>query len=180
MTRSDAARNRQALLVAAEEVFTEHGPEAPLNLVTARSGLGRGTLYGHFPNRIVQVAASYGARLDRYRDHASAHAQDPGVLFEIIEMLAWDQYSIPGMFRIIPANTQTSAEAAALWERTEEVFAEPLELPRRAGAVRPDTEVSDILLVLAMLYGVAHSPSVEKQGRAAVERSLALVRQMLT
>jgi len=39
MTRSDAARNRQALLVAAEEVFTEHGPEAPLNLVTARSGL---------------------------------------------------------------------------------------------------------------------------------------------
>ncbi|WP_052450690.1 TetR/AcrR family transcriptional regulator [Actinomyces polynesiensis] len=180
MTRSDAARNRQTLVDAAEAVFTEHGPDAPLALVTARSGLGRGTLYRHFPNRIALVSAIYGARLDRYLAHTRAHAEDPEVLLDVIAMIAWDQYSIPGMFRIIHANAQASDQAARLWERTEAVFSEPLEISRDAGVVREDLTVNDVLLVLAMLYGVAQSPSTEKFGRAAVERTLVHLRRMLT
>lgn len=180
MTRSDAARNRQTILDAAEAVFTEHGPDAPLALVTARSGLGRGTLYRHFPSRISLISAIYGARLDRYLAHTRTHAGDPRVLLDVIEMMAWDQHTIPGMFRIIHANAQASEQAAQLWERTESVFAEPLEISRRAGVVRADLSVNDILLVLAMLYGVAQSPSVEKFGRPAMERTLAHVGRMLT
>lgn len=180
MTRSDAARNRQALLDAAEAVFREHGPEAPLALVVARSGLGRGTLHRHFPGRISLVAAIYAARLDRYLAHTRAHAGDPEVLLEVIGMIGWDQFAIPGMFRIIHANSQVSEQAAHLWERTREVFAEPLEISRAAGVVRADLTVEDVLLVLAMLHGVAQSPSREVQGRAAMSRALENVRHMLS
>nr|WP_244305560.1 helix-turn-helix domain-containing protein [Kitasatospora cheerisanensis] len=47
--RSDAQRNRLAVLAAAEEVFAASGPGASLNEVARRAGVGPGTLYRHFP-----------------------------------------------------------------------------------------------------------------------------------
>ena len=48
--RSDALRNRAALLDAAAEVLAEE-PQASLAEVAARAGLGRATLYRHFDSR---------------------------------------------------------------------------------------------------------------------------------
>lgn len=48
--RADVTRNRGAILAAAAEVLAEH-PAASLAEVATRAGLGRATLYRHFPNR---------------------------------------------------------------------------------------------------------------------------------
>jgi AcrR family transcriptional regulator len=50
-TRKDAARNYDALLSAAREVFAEHGAEASLEDIARRAGVGIGTLYRNFPTR---------------------------------------------------------------------------------------------------------------------------------
>jgi AcrR family transcriptional regulator len=49
--RSDSARNRQALVAAAREVFAEHGFGATLDDIARHAGLGTGTAYRHFPNK---------------------------------------------------------------------------------------------------------------------------------
>ncbi|MEV1080277.1 helix-turn-helix domain-containing protein [Streptomyces sp. NPDC050211] len=49
--RKDAARNYDALLVAAREAFAEHGAEASLEDIARRAGVGIGTLYRNFPTR---------------------------------------------------------------------------------------------------------------------------------
>ncbi|MER6984663.1 helix-turn-helix domain-containing protein [Streptomyces carpinensis] len=49
--RKDAARNYDALLAAAREVFAEHGAEASLEDIARRAGVGIGTLYRNFPTR---------------------------------------------------------------------------------------------------------------------------------
>jgi len=49
--RKDAARNYDALLVAAREAFAESGAEAPLEDIARRAGVGIGTLYRNFPTR---------------------------------------------------------------------------------------------------------------------------------
>jgi hypothetical protein len=49
--RADAARNREAVLTAAREVFAEHGLGAPLEEIARRAGVGIGTLYRRFPRR---------------------------------------------------------------------------------------------------------------------------------
>ena len=51
LPRDDAATRRRRLLDAADEVFSEQGVNAPLELVIERAGLGRATLYRHFPDR---------------------------------------------------------------------------------------------------------------------------------
>ena len=49
--RKDAARNYDALLVAAREAFAENGAEASLEDIARRAGVGIGTLYRNFPTR---------------------------------------------------------------------------------------------------------------------------------
>jgi AcrR family transcriptional regulator len=49
--RRDAQRNRQLLLAAATEVFSEQGLDASLDEIARRAGVGNATLYRRFPTR---------------------------------------------------------------------------------------------------------------------------------
>ena len=49
--RADARRNYDALLAAADELFTTHGPDVALDEIARRAGVGNATLYRHFPDR---------------------------------------------------------------------------------------------------------------------------------
>src|ERR1700712_4605958 len=55
--RADAARNRAALLVAAEAEFAEHGPGASVADIARRAGIGKGTVFRHFPTKDDLLAA---------------------------------------------------------------------------------------------------------------------------
>jgi len=57
--RADAKRNREQLLAAAREAFTERGSSASLEDIARRAGVGVGTLYRHFPTRQDLVEAVY-------------------------------------------------------------------------------------------------------------------------
>ncbi|MBX9651130.1 MAG: TetR/AcrR family transcriptional regulator [Xanthobacteraceae bacterium] len=57
--RSDMVRNRERLLDAAKFVFSAGGPDASLEAVARRAGLGIGTLYRHFPTREALFEAVY-------------------------------------------------------------------------------------------------------------------------
>ncbi|MFJ8275505.1 TetR/AcrR family transcriptional regulator [Streptomyces sp. NPDC094154] len=54
--RTDAARNRNRILDAAQEMFVEQGPQAPLDEITRRAGVGNATLYRHFSGRDALLA----------------------------------------------------------------------------------------------------------------------------
>jgi AcrR family transcriptional regulator len=49
--RADARRNYDALLAAADELFTTNGPDVALDEIARRAGVGNATLYRHFPDR---------------------------------------------------------------------------------------------------------------------------------
>ncbi|UDY37582.1 TetR/AcrR family transcriptional regulator [Dermatobacter hominis] len=61
--RADAARNRARLLAAATEAFERSGPEASLEDVAKRAGVGIGTLYRHFPTREALLEAVFRDRI---------------------------------------------------------------------------------------------------------------------
>ncbi|MFF2846714.1 TetR/AcrR family transcriptional regulator [Streptomyces sp. NPDC058001] len=74
--RTDARQNRERLLAAAREVFGEAGPEASLNEIARRAGVGPGTLYRHFPNRASLVTAVLGDRIRRLAELADELLSD--------------------------------------------------------------------------------------------------------
>ena len=55
--RADAARNSERLVRAAREVFAEQGPDARLDEIARRAGVGVATLYRRFPDKAVLVRA---------------------------------------------------------------------------------------------------------------------------
>ncbi|MDN3029661.1 helix-turn-helix domain-containing protein [Streptomyces sp. S.PB5] len=57
--RKDAARNHDAIVVAAREEFAEHGDDASLKAIARRAGVGIATLYRHFPSRAALLETVY-------------------------------------------------------------------------------------------------------------------------
>ncbi|MFF3826540.1 TetR/AcrR family transcriptional regulator [Streptomyces griseus] len=62
--RADARLNRERLIATAQDVFAEAGPEASLNEIARRAGVGPGTLYRHFPNRFALLTAVLRERIE--------------------------------------------------------------------------------------------------------------------
>lgn len=56
--RADAARNRRAILLAAEELLSRYGPEQiSMEQVAAAAGVGKGTVFHRFGNRMGLMLA---------------------------------------------------------------------------------------------------------------------------
>ncbi|WTL06173.1 helix-turn-helix domain-containing protein [Streptomyces niveus] len=62
------------MLTAAAEVFAASGVDAPVRQITARAGVGAGTLYRHFPQRSDLIAAVFRHEVDACADAAPALA----------------------------------------------------------------------------------------------------------
>src|SRR6478609_4970304 len=62
--RADAQRNYDALLAAGKSVFARFGVDAPFEDVAQQAGVGRGTLYRHFPTRDHLFVAILQERVD--------------------------------------------------------------------------------------------------------------------
>src|ERR1700683_873793 len=63
--RRDAELNLARILVAARDVFAEHGYEASMEQIAARDEVGIGTLYRRFPTRAHRSPAVVNAATDR-------------------------------------------------------------------------------------------------------------------
>ncbi|KQY59872.1 TetR family transcriptional regulator [Aeromicrobium sp. Root495] len=68
--RADALRNVERVREAAALVFAEQGVDAPVREVAARAGVGVGTLYRHFPQRVDLVVAVFRDAVDACADAA--------------------------------------------------------------------------------------------------------------
>src|SRR5882757_5187557 len=74
--RVDSLRNRERVLQAATRVFSAGGPEASLEAVARRAGVGIGTLYRHFPTRESLFEAVYRHEVDGLADLAERLLQE--------------------------------------------------------------------------------------------------------
>jgi len=63
--RADAQRNYDRLVAAARDVFAKEGGGASMEAIAREAGVGVGTLYRHFPQRIDVVEAVYRDDVDQ-------------------------------------------------------------------------------------------------------------------
>src|SRR6266699_3934111 len=75
--RSDAVRNRERVLEAAKAVFSAGGPDASLEAVAKRAGVGIGTLYRHFPTREALFEAVYRREVEQLSELAEQLKSEP-------------------------------------------------------------------------------------------------------
>jgi AcrR family transcriptional regulator len=152
--RADAARNAELLLAAAKELFDRDGPEAALDEVARRAGLGNATLYRHFPTRgdlLVAVYADEVAELCSGAD-VLAERHEPGDA-----LFAWlDDFVVHVATKralalaVTEGPDQRRTELFERWHESMRSTAEGLlARARAAGAVRGDLAVGDLLALVS-------------------------------
>jgi AcrR family transcriptional regulator len=169
--RADAQRNRDALLAAGREVFTERGPDASLEEIARRAGVGVGTLYRHFPTRQALVEAVYVDEVEALcrsaADHAGLSSWDALVRWfnRFVDYVATKKALVEEMMATIGQDAQVFRTCH------DAIFAagQPLlERAKQDGAVRPDVEFID---VIRMVSGVTMIRNAEPED---VRRVLAM------
>jgi AcrR family transcriptional regulator len=167
------AENRAALVVAAREVFADQGIDAPLRAVARRAGVGQGSLYRHFPDRVSLALAAFEenvAALERL-------VADPGsTLADCFDLLT--EQSLAAVAFIAMLNDLEDPRIAVQGERVEELLAQKLPGAQRAGLVRPDVSPADCFLAVAMVGAIA-SQSLVADRRVRAEQAWRLLRRGL-
>jgi AcrR family transcriptional regulator len=85
--RADARRNYDALVAAGKSVFARAGTDAPLEDVGREAGVGRGTLYRHFPTREHLFVAIMQERVDELDARAKQLLDAPDAWSALTEWL---------------------------------------------------------------------------------------------
>ncbi len=149
--RADAVRNRERVLEAAKAVFSAGGPDASLEAVAKRAGVGIGTLYRHFPTREALFEAVY-------RREVQQLSELPEQLKEIspVEALRrWLKSNVEfvatkkGMLAALALTVHGSSELYAhTFERLTTAIGTLLERAVATGEIRADLSPEDLLRAL--------------------------------
>jgi AcrR family transcriptional regulator len=144
--RADARRNLERVLDAATEVFAAEGPDASIDEIAKRAGVGHGTVFRRFPTKddlMFAVIERHVAELVGLAKEALA-ADDPGeAFFDFVRRLAELNMSTPGLHRCV-VHCGDKPGAAELEKLADRIVARA----QRAGAVRRDVEAEDVRLLV--------------------------------
>ncbi len=170
--RADARRNRERVLVAAEEVFSELGLRAQIEEVARRAGVGVGTVCRHFPTKrdlIEAVLEAMYASLAHDAEEA-LDGPDPGEAFRsFFTALSEFQARHRALAEQMASELDLPASAQPLRTALRASITQLVTRAQAAGAIRADIGPADV----AMLFsGVAHATALAGDLQPASARAL--------
>jgi AcrR family transcriptional regulator len=151
--RADVRRNRELILRAASQIFVDSGPDAAMEEIASRAGVGVGTLYRRFPTReaLYEGVAAYvlGRLTDAGREAVAAHS-DP---FEALRRLMHVSLDL-NVGSVLPALMSRFDFDAVLEEvraDNADLVGTLLERARAEGLIRHDAAFGDIIMITVRL-----------------------------
>ncbi|KUN09332.1 TetR family transcriptional regulator [Streptomyces yokosukanensis] len=159
--RSDARENRARILDAACTVFGEEGLSAPVREVARHAGIGPATLYRHFPTKRALIVETFAEQ--RRACHAVVRDaladSDPwhgfrNLVEQICELHARSRGFPDAFMTAFPEAMDFVADR----ERMLRAVTELARRAQRAGRLRPDFVVDDLVLMLMAHRGVQDVP----------------------
>jgi AcrR family transcriptional regulator len=156
--RAQAARNDEAILDAAREVFVDD-PAAPIAAVAQRAGVGISALYRRYKSKEELLQKLCADGLDLYNSCVQAAlteldgGDDPGEVFArfVRRVVDADTHSLTmrlaGTFHPTEVHNEKATLAGELNTRLVERLHE-------AGAIRPDLAVADLGLIFEMVAAI--------------------------
>ena len=155
--RADALRNREIVLEAAKAVFSSGGPDASLEAVARKAGVGIGTLYRHFPTREALFEAVYRREVEQLSEFAERLKNDPAPedalrrwLRANVELVATKK----GMLAALQLAVNSTSELYAFsFDRLTKAVGTLLDRAVAAGELRGDIGPEDLLrAMIGMCY----------------------------
>jgi AcrR family transcriptional regulator len=164
--RADAVRNRERVLEAAKAVFGAGGPDASLEAVARRAGVGIGTLYRHFPTREALFEAVYRREVQQLGDLAEqlkSEAEPVDALRRWLRSNVEFVATKKGMSAALALAVQSSSELTAFsFDRLTKAVGALLDRAVAAGEIRADISPEDLLRALVGMCYMHDQPGWQK------------------
>lgn len=161
--RSDAARNRQSLLRAAEVEFADRGGRATMADVARRADVAKGTVFRHFASKEDLIAALVSDHLHALTAVARGllASMDPGAaLLQFLTVAADErrQHDLTFLQTVTGSDSTVGEIRAELYAVIESL----VDRARAAGALRQDITGTDVILLMcAPVHVVEYLPDPE-------------------
>ena len=174
--RVDAQRNHERLLTAARATFDERGPDACLDDIARRAGVGIGTLYRHFPTRRDLLAAVLNDDIEALCVEAERLLTSPTPGDALISWLravvthAAASRGLAANLLCAPPDDQLTSVPACIQMRS--ALTQLLTRAQAAGVVRPNIDSSDLF---ALVNGIAWATEQASGDRETADRLLSLM-----
>ncbi len=172
--RADARANHAALLEAAAGLVAQGAIELPYDEIALAAGVGRATVYRHFPTREALSRAVIDGALDRWDAVVAEIPPGPDQLARLFD--AWvvkqqdKSHGVDLLTRFAPVEDLRRAR-----RRLEATLREPTSQAQNAGTVPLAISVRDVRIILTMLSAALRSNESPSDRRRAIE----LARTML-
>jgi AcrR family transcriptional regulator len=153
--RADARRNRERLVTSARQVFAEEGGGASMEAIARQAGVGVGTLYRHFPQRIDIVEAVYLDDVDelvRAAEEAVTNLEPwPAVVAFLEAFVRYAQRKRTFLNELREAFDKNPELRSLCRERIDDAMELVIGRAQRAGVIRTDVGSADLIqLVMPM------------------------------
>ena len=176
--RADAARNAGRILHATREVYAVQGPDAPLEEIARRAGVGIATLYRHFPNKGDLVRAALEQSIADKIDPAIERAlADDDPLRGLTVLLEAALSMVAGEHSTLAAARNSGALTASVAAPFRESLTVLTLRAQQAGLIRADLVPDDVGRIVVMLIGVLWTIPPQSDGW---RRYLALILDAVT
>lgn len=167
--------NRQALIDAAGEVFAELGYNAPLREIARRAGVGQGSMYRHFSDRIALGLAVFESSIEELE---SLVIQENYTLNDLFDRIAEQAQTSAALTELLTSNG-SDPRVSRLGERTRDSAARVLEREQAAGRLGTDLTADHAMLAIAMLATMLaksdpeERPAVARRAREILDAAFA-------
>lgn len=150
--RSDAARNRAALLASAQALYAVRGIDVSLEEIARSAGVGIGTLYRNFPRGKEQlVSEALVEQASRFVEAAERALAIPdpweGFATFVTDICAM-QEGDAGFSDLLATVLPADAAVEALRDQANSMAIELMDRAKAAGVLRPEVVGEDLLLLL--------------------------------
>jgi AcrR family transcriptional regulator len=174
--RADAKRNCELLVAAADAEFTAHGADASLEDIAKRAGVGIGTLYRNFPTRddLIARVLFAGNQAIVSRAHELLACDKPGEALAIwLRELVDHVTTYRGLIAAVAASfiTETGTQLCTTCDTIANAGAALLDRAQRAGEIRGDAEVREVILTAHSAAWIAE----QTKDPGAVDRLLGIL-----
>jgi AcrR family transcriptional regulator len=161
--RADARRNRERIVQAARELFAECGPDAQMDDLAARAGVGVGTVYRHFPTKEAVMGELLRQKFELFLSLGRQALEREGEPFEVFaDMLRHNAEAMAGdvatQRAVAMGGLALSPEAEAARDQLMAVGRELIARAHAAGTLRPDFTIEDVPTIMCGVSATMGDP----------------------
>jgi AcrR family transcriptional regulator len=172
--RKDSIRTRESLLATAEKLLGADSTASFAELAIA-AGVSTATVYRHFQDRPTLLIALMERALEEIEAEVDGWVLGPTSFDDLLRLMSEHQARYQGVLSAVRRGEVVGPKMGELEVRTRDLFIEAHAEAAKAGTLRSDLTLDDVIPLLAMIDGALSAVEDPRAREATAARAVEVI-----